>query len=53
MIVHKTKADILVCYIDHHDQAYAWGENRRLDQHPKTGATQLVEVREKYGETYE
>jgi len=50
IIVHKTKADILVCYVDHHDKAYAWGEKRRLDKHPKTGATQLVEIRERVEE---
>ena len=50
IIVHKTKADFLVCYIDHHDKAYTWGERRRLDKHPSTGATQLVEVRERVEE---
>lgn len=50
IIVHKTDADILVCYIDHHDKAYSWGERRRLDRHPKTGAIQLVEVRERVEE---
>ena len=39
IIVHKTKSDFLVCYIDHHDKAYTWGERRRLDKHPTTGAT--------------
>jgi len=38
IIVHKTKADILICYIDHHDKAYAWAERRRLEKHPKIGA---------------
>ena len=47
VIVHKTADDILVCYVDHHDPAYAWGERRRLDRHPRTGAMQLVEVRER------
>jgi len=50
IIVHKTKADFLICYIDHHDKAYDWGERRRLDKHPKTGATQLVEIRERVQE---
>lgn len=50
IIVHKTKSDFLVCYIDHHDKAYTWGERRRLDKHPTTGATQLVEVRERVEE---
>jgi len=50
IIVHKTNSDFLVCYIDHHDKAYNWGERRRLDKHPSTGATQLVEIRERVEE---
>ena len=26
VIVHKTQADLLLCYVDHHDKAYAWAE---------------------------
>ena len=36
----------MLCYVDHHDQAYRWAERRKLETHPKTGAAQLVEVRE-------
>lgn len=50
LIIHKTKSDFLICYVDHHDKAYAWGERRRLEQHPRTGAIQLVEVRERVEE---
>ena len=32
--------------MDHHDKAYRWAERRKLETHPKTGAAQLVEVRE-------
>ena len=46
LIVHKTKASLLLCYVDHHDKAYAWAERRKLETHPKTGAAQLVEIRE-------
>jgi mRNA-degrading endonuclease RelE of RelBE toxin-antitoxin system len=46
LIVHKTDASLLLCYVDHHDDAYAWAERRKLERHPKTGAAQLVEVRE-------
>lgn len=46
LIVHKTDASLLLCYADHHDAAYLWAERRRLQTHPKTGAAQLVEVRE-------
>lgn len=46
LIVHKTSESLLLCYVDHHDPAYRWAERRKLAKHPKTGAAQLVEVRE-------
>lgn len=46
LIVHKTSSSLLLCYVDHHDKAYAWAERRKLQTHPKTGAAQLVEIRE-------
>ncbi len=46
LIVHKTSTSLLVCYVNHHNKAYAWAERRRMEVHPKTGAAQLVEVRE-------
>ena len=38
IIVHKTPGSLLLCYVDHHDQAYDWAERRKLETHPKTGA---------------
>lgn len=46
LIVHRTETSLLLCYVGHHDNAYHWAERRRLETHPKTGAAQLVEVRE-------
>src|SRR5271157_2011244 len=46
LIVHKTDQSLMLCYVDHHDKAYDWAERRRLETHPKTGAAQLVEIRE-------
>ena len=46
LIIHKTDASFLLCYVDHHDRAYAWAERRKLEVHPKTGAAQFVEIRE-------
>jgi hypothetical protein len=46
VIVHRTAESLLLCYVDHHDAAYHWAERRKLETHPKTGAAQLVEVRE-------
>jgi len=46
LIVHRTDTSLLLCYVDHHDSAYQWAERRKIERHPKTGAAQLVEVRE-------
>jgi mRNA-degrading endonuclease RelE of RelBE toxin-antitoxin system len=46
LIVHKSAGSLLLCYVDHHDRAYAWAERRKLQTHPTTGAAQLVEIRE-------
>jgi mRNA-degrading endonuclease RelE of RelBE toxin-antitoxin system len=46
LIVHKSEASLLLCYVGHHDKAYDWAERRRLETHPQTGAAQLVEIRE-------
>jgi hypothetical protein len=46
IIIHKTEAEFLLCYVNHHDAAYAWAERRKLQTHPETGAAQLVEIRE-------
>jgi hypothetical protein len=50
LIVHKTADSVLVAYVDHHDAAYAWAERRRIEAHPRTGAIQIVEVRERVEE---
>jgi hypothetical protein len=46
LIVHKSEASLLLCYVDHHDKAYDWAARCKLETHPKTGAAQLVEIRE-------
>lgn len=45
-IVFKPKSgDVYVLlYVDHHDAAYRWAENRKLTINPVTGAMQLVTV---------
>ncbi len=47
LVIHKTRDSLLLCYVDHHDKAYAWAERRKLETHPVTGAAQLVELRER------
>lgn len=51
LIVHKTSTSFLLCYVDHHDKAYKWAERRKLEIHPKTGAAQWVEIRERVEES--
>ena len=46
LIVHRGEGGLLLCYVDHHDRAYDWASRRKLETHPKTGAAQLVELRE-------
>ena len=50
IIVHRTASSFLLCFVDHHDKAYAWAERRRIEAHPNTGAIQIVEVRERVEE---
>jgi superfamily I DNA/RNA helicase/mRNA-degrading endonuclease RelE of RelBE toxin-antitoxin system len=46
LIVHRTEDALLLCYAGHHDDAYDWAERRKIEIHPKTGAAQIVVVRE-------
>lgn len=32
LIVHKTAASLLLCYVDHHDPAYEWANRRKLEK---------------------
>ncbi len=47
LIIHKISDRIILCYVDHHDAAYAWAERRVLEIHPNTRALQIVEMEEK------
>src|SRR5579885_2804138 len=47
LIVHRTAASLPLCYVGHHDGAYAWAERRRIERHRTTGAAQLVELPER------
>jgi hypothetical protein len=41
------RSDLYVLlYVDHHDQAYRWAENRKLTINPVTGAMQVVLLEE-------
>ncbi len=44
IIVHRMESQTLLAYVDHHDGAYRWAQNRKIEVHPQTGAAQIVEV---------
>jgi mRNA-degrading endonuclease RelE of RelBE toxin-antitoxin system len=46
LIVHRTDSSLVLCYVNHHNDAYGWAERRKLEVHPRTGAAQFVEIRE-------
>lgn len=46
LVVHKKDSATLLAWIGHHDDAYRWTEPPRIDTHPRTGAAQIVEIRE-------
>ena len=31
LIVHRSEASLLLCYVGHHDKAYDWAEKRKLE----------------------
>jgi len=52
VIVHRTERSLLLCYVAHHDKAYDWAERRRIQEHPTTGAAQILEIRETVKEVF-
>lgn len=50
LIIHQQPNVFMLCYTGHHDEAYDWAENRKLDVHPDTGAPLFVEVEERVEE---
>src|ERR1700752_5394269 len=52
LIVNRSAESLLLCYVNHHDKAYAWAERRKLETHPSTGAAQLIEIRETVKEVF-
>ena len=41
-ILHRMKDSLLLCFVGHHDPAYAWAERHAVQVHPETGAAQLL-----------
>ncbi len=38
VIIHKTAASFLICYVGHHDDAYRWAERRRIEAEGEAAA---------------
>jgi hypothetical protein len=32
LTVHRTETSLLLCYVGHHDAAYAWAERRKIER---------------------
>jgi mRNA-degrading endonuclease RelE of RelBE toxin-antitoxin system len=47
MILHIEGDSVCLCHVDQHDAAYRWAENRRLEEHPRTGAIYFAVVEER------
>lgn len=47
LVVHRTADSLLIAWVGHHDDAYAWAERRRIEVHPRTGSAQFVELVER------
>jgi mRNA-degrading endonuclease RelE of RelBE toxin-antitoxin system len=46
IIIHRLGSSILLAYVDHHDQAYAWAARRKIEHHPKAGPMRYVLLEE-------
>ena len=46
IIVHKKDNNIIFCYTDHHDKAYNWAKNRKIENNSYTGTIQLIQIQE-------
>ncbi len=46
VILYRDGQEDVFLYVDHHDEAYDWADRHVFDQHPVTGAMQLVEREE-------
>lgn len=50
IILKRDSEEIVLAYVGHHNDAYAWAERRKITRHERTGAMQIVEVIEQKAE---
>lgn len=54
IVFKPAKGDVYVLlYVDHHDEAYRWAENRKLSINPVTGAMQMLTLEHVVGQVTE
>ena len=46
IILARQGESMVLCWTDHHDDAYLWAKRHVLERHPVTGGMQLVEIPE-------
>lgn len=46
LIVQREGDTLVLAYAGHHDEAYRWAQRKKLQVHERTGAMQLVEIRD-------
>ena len=47
IVVHPPQGDVYLCvWVDHHDAAYRWAENRVFEVNPKSGSFQIFDTKE-------
>lgn len=45
IVIHPPQGDVYLCvWVDHHDEAYRWVENRVFEVNPASGVLQIYEV---------
>ena len=47
IVVHPPRGDVYLCvWVDHHDDAYRWVQDRRFEVNPRSGTFQIFELAE-------
>lgn len=45
IVIHPPKGDVYLCvWVDHHDEAYRWVQNRKFEVNPRSGSFQIFGV---------
>ena len=47
IIINRNGGNAVLCYVAHHDDAYAWARRRKLETHETTGAAKFVVIDER------